>query len=258
MKKSLLVSFAMSSLMMSPLTSLAANDISTKIVGGVPAQVGEFPSIASLQGSSGGHFCGGSLIKRNWVLTAAHCVQGSGPKKIYIGAHNQKNLKDAELFQVEKIVAHPQYNSQNTDYDFALIRLAGNSSFAPVKINTTEIDIAAESVMATTAGWGVTKENSWSLPAILQKVDVPLVTAQECSKGYPGAITDRMICAGYPQGGKDACQGDSGGPLYVKTAEGETVLAGVVSWGEGCARANRYGVYSKVNNVADWIENESK
>ena len=83
---------------------------------------------------------------------------------------------------------------------------------------------------------------------------MPLVTQQECNRAYRGSITDRMICAGFKTGGKDACGGDSGGPLLSVDEEGIFSVIGVVSWGEGCARPNKYGVYARVSAVADWIE----
>lgn len=227
-----------------------------KIVGGEDAKAGEFPWIVSLQSSS--HFCGGSLIAPNWVLTAAHCVSGGSVSKIVVGLYNQKQTSGSEVFRSARIVSHPQYNRSTSDYDFALIKLDGNSTFKPVAINDVEISIPtaadATPIVSTTAGWGYTKESGWKISDILQKVDVPLVSQEECNKSYSGEITDRMICAGLKQGGKDSCQGDSGGPLLVQdNAKGEVVLAGVVSWGEGCARPNKYGVYSKVNSVSDWI-----
>jgi trypsin len=92
------------------------------------------------------------------------------------------------------------------------------------------------------------------LPAKLQKVDVPLVTTDECNKSYKNQIGDTMLCAGYPNGGKDSCQGDSGGPLVANdVATNQRYLIGVVSWGQGCARAKYYGVYSKVSAAFDWI-----
>ena len=95
---------------------------------------------------------------------------------------------------------------------------------------------------------------------MLQKVNVPLVSKAACNDkaAYGGDITDTMLCAGYKSGGKDSCQGDSGGPLVVTDANGETVLAGVVSWGEGCARANKYGIYSKVSSAISWIADKMK
>lgn len=244
----------------SSLSFAKGNDFHATIVGGSEAVVGEFPFIVSLQNSSG-HFCGASLIKKNWVLTAAHCVEGSSPKKVAIGLHDQKNVAKAEVIKPKKVIKHPQYDADSSDFDFALIELERDALTEPVTLNEMEIEVPSESqeqIMATVAGWGAMKENSYSTPAKLQKVSVPLVTHDVCNRNYKNAITDRMICAGYPRGGKDSCQGDSGGPLVVRTSLGQTLLIGVVSWGEGCARANSPGVYAKVNAAYSWIEQTAR
>lgn len=239
----------------------SSGDFQAKIVGGVEATAGEFPFIVSLHGSYGGHFCGASLIKKNWVLTAAHCAEGSSIKKVIIGLHDQKKTSGSETIVPKRVIVHPQYNDQNADFDFALIELEKDSSFQPIELNKTEIAIptdASSQLIATVAGWGATKENSYSLPSRLQKVDVPLIDHASCNQSYKNVVTDRMICAGYAQGGKDSCQGDSGGPLVMKDSSGQNVLIGVVSWGQGCARPNLPGVYAKVNDAITWIEQTAR
>ncbi len=232
-----------------PLPRLAGQE---KIVGGVEAIKGEFPFIVSLRGDYGGHFCGGSLIKKDWVLTAAHCIPG-GIKKVVIGLHDQSQGTDAETLEVDSVIGHPDYNKQPQDYDFALLHLKGESKFPPAVLNRKALPGKVDLV---TAGWGYTVENG-DVENVLRKVTVPLVSAKVCSKAYPGKITDRMLCAGLDNGGKDSCQGDSGGPLLAGTGAAR-VLAGVVSWGEGCARPKKYGVYSKVSSVIDWIDSTAK
>lgn len=229
-----------------------------KIVGGEEAREGEYPFMVSLQSSS--HFCGGTLIQKNWIMTAAHCVKGGTVKKILVGLYSQKNPTGAESFKPAKIIAHPKYNSSTMDYDYALIQLDHDSSMPPVLLNDQEISLDAETITSTTTGWGLTSESGSAIADKLRKVDVPLVSESACnsSASYNGDITDRMLCAGLPTGGKDSCQGDSGGPLLVKDQSGNIYLAGIVSWGEGCARPKKYGVYSKVNAVIDWINNETK
>ncbi|MDD2805544.1 MAG: serine protease [Elusimicrobiales bacterium] len=223
-----------------------------KIVGGVQATKGEFPFLVSLRSSYGSHFCGGSLIKKNWVLTAAHCVEGGYLKGVTIGLHNQSDTAGVEKFTVLEIVKNPGWNTNTMDNDYALVKLSGDSKFAPIALNTQEISSKVDFV---TAGWGTTSEGG-GVSKILMKVTVPFVDKATCSAAYDG-ITDSMLCAGYPEGGKDSCQGDSGGPLIVGTGS-SMKLAGVVSWGEGCARPNKYGVYSKVNLALDWINKTAK
>jgi trypsin len=173
--------------------------------------------------------------------------------------HKQGDFTGTESFTAKRIIVHPQYG-QNMDHEFdaALIELNGNSKFTPIALNDERLDIAeeeSEAMMSTTAGWGTLKEGGGVSP-LLMKVDVPLVSYKRCDKAYPGSINDTMVCAGYDAGGKDSCQGDSGGPLYVKNKHDELVLAGLVSWGAGCARPMKYGVYAEVSSVVGWVNKQ--
>lgn len=256
--KTTLIAFTM----ISSLAASAGTSLGHKIVGGLPADKGELPFQVSLQSPSGSHFCGGSLIKKDWVLTAAHCVQGSSAMKIVTGLYDQKDKEGTETFTAKKIIPHPQFSRDTLDYDYALIQLSGDSKFRTIDLNKIEIDIPTgnDKYLVWTSGWGTTSEGSYTLPNILQKVEVPLVSKNDCNAPdvYNGSITDRMICAGLAAGGKDSCQGDSGGPLFTRQASGDFTLVGVVSWGEGCARPDKYGVYTKVNVMVDWIQQQTQ
>lgn len=235
--------------------AIAASIHSPKIVGGIEAEKGEFPFMVSIQmGTS--HFCGGSLIAPKWVLTAAHCIYTSALPtrgRIVIGAHKLTDT-GTEIHKIKQAIKHPKYKERNQfDYDYALIELETESAYQPVMLNGKELEIDPENQIATTAGWGTTREQG-SVSNTLMKVDVPVVEQSKCEAAYPGDILDTMLCAGLDEGGKDSCQGDSGGPLLIQTELGDMVQVGVVSWGYGCARPDKYGVYSRVTQGIDWID----
>ncbi len=230
-----------------------------RIVGGTAATAGEMPFMVSMQ-RSGRHFCGGSLIDKSWVLTAAHCVKGASASsiKVKVGLLKMVDTAGVETFSLDKIVSHPENSSSNNDYDFALLKLSGESKYTPVSLNSDYrwlSDQEQEGPMATTAGWGTTSEGG-SLSPVLLKVEVPMVSTKRCEEAYPGQILKSMLCAGFEKGGKDSCQGDSGGPLLSRSFSGELALTGVVSWGEGCARPKKFGVYADVISALSWIENQ--
>jgi trypsin len=234
------------------------NPISGKIVGGVEAEKGEFPFMVSLQRTYGSRpFCGGSLIASNWVLTAAHCSGSSMVQntRVKIGHHTVKDTVGVESHAIKRVIIHPQYNGGTIDYDYALLELATPSEYTPVKLQQVEVEIPSDgegAPVSTVIGFGATSEGGPQSDVML-KVDKPLVSFDQCNEAYEGEITEQMICAGFPEGGKDSCQGDSGGPLILRDAANEPVLTGVVSWGHGCARPEKYGVYSKVSAAVQWI-----
>ncbi|XP_067004189.2 trypsin-1 [Anabrus simplex] len=224
-----------------------------RIVGGQTTSISNYPYQLSLQ-SSGSHICGASIISTTWAITAAHCVAGSSASRLSLRAGSSNRGSGGSVHQAAQVIAHPNYNSNTVDYDFALIRVSSAFSLSS-NVRTIPLPSQGESVSTGTSavvtGWGTTRENG-AAASVLQVVAVPVVANSQCNSAYGGGITDRMLCAGYTSGGKDACQGDSGGPL---AANGK--LIGVVSWGYGCARPNYPGVYARVASVRNWISSNS-
>lgn len=234
-----------------------------KIIGGVITPDGERPWMASLQWD-GQHFCGGSVVARRWILTAAHCVeditdQDVASVQVQVNVSDLSNSNEGERHTVSKVYNHPGY-AQGDSTDIALLYLASEISSSVPAITLADTNMMAEGAppgsTATVSGWGNTSINGENFPDLMHKVDVPLVSNAVCNapQAYGGQIQDTEICAGFAQGGKDSCQGDSGGPLTV-FYNGQENQVGVVSWGDGCALADKYGVYARVAALKSWVDN---
>ncbi|MFB1067874.1 trypsin-like serine protease [Vibrio diabolicus] len=240
------------------------NDVSTRIIGGEPANTSDWKFIASLvrkgQPTSIGHFCGGSFLGGKYVLTAAHCVEGLNADDIDIvlGLYDQNNESQSQRIAVNNIYSHNEYNSNTTNNDIALIELERNIDSATIDLATPELlDSVRVGDKLHVAGWGNTSTTDRIYPTVLQQVDLEYVDRATCQNlpGNYSNVSDDGICAGYYWGGKDSCQGDSGGPLIVDD-NGINKLLGVVSWGDGCAQPNAYGVYANVAHFQHngWID----
>jgi secreted trypsin-like serine protease len=220
----------------------SASDVSTRVVGGKPAKQGEFPWIARL--SMG---CGGSLIAKDVVLTAAHCVDGTGPTTDITATMGQVDLESPKAIQVKSTYVFVPEGGFDTGDDWALIKLARKVDLPLLAITTTP---ALNKGQFTVMGWGAATEGG-PQERYLLKAKVPFVDDKTCGKAYAdpewGFVADKMLCAGKKQGGVDTCQGDSGGPMVRKNADGRWRQVGIVSWGQGCARPNFPGVYTEVS-----------
>ena len=236
----------------------------TRIVGGIEAETGEWPWQVALDITTpkGHSLCGGSVIAPRWVLTAAHCVVGNGGPlpahkvKVLVGNHN-RHAEDGRWIEVRAIHAHEDYErDRELENDIALLELADEAAVEAIKLPDAAraARISAPGAMATVTGWGV--QDARRLSSHLLEVEVPLVGERTCLDAYGGApdmaIDHRTLCAGLAQGGRDSCQGDSGGPLMVRDGD-EWVQVGVVSWGQGCARVGKYGVYTNTGAFAQWV-----
>lgn len=235
-----------------------------RIIGGEEAKQGEYNYMTSMQ-FNGRHSCGASFIGGKWVLTAAHCVDGqSGPGnglEVLIGASDFTNTSDGRRVAVKYVYVHSEYNTPvDTNNDMALLELVETIDLPAIKvISKSEADNLTEGTMLTVTGWGDVLTDGEEYPDKLMQVNVPLVSNETCNlpASYNGEITDAMICAGHKEGGKDSCQGDSGGPLVIKR-EGEYFQVGVVSFGEGCAQPDKYGVYAAAFNYHEWLDSHIK
>jgi secreted trypsin-like serine protease len=236
-----------------------------RIIGGEPADFGEYPFMVALlfEPSAGSDFdkqyCGGSLISSRWVLTAAHCVDFlESPDEVAV-AVSRTNLDSAEgeRVDVRAFYVHPDYDPNVISPDVALLRLARPvTGIEPIELADASDDtFEAAGTMLTVIGWGNTSTTGQaSFPDALREVVVPVVDDTTCDTAYHGFVTvETQLCAG--QKGIDSCGGDSGGPLFATTSSGDDVQVGIVSYGIGCAKQRYPGVYTEVNSptVRDFI-----
>ncbi|XP_033336757.2 venom serine protease Bi-VSP isoform X1 [Megalopta genalis] len=247
-----------------------SNTSHTRVVGGIPAQLGAWPWIAALGFRNSRNpaqplwRCGGSLISSRHVLTAAHCAIRSELYMVRIGDLNLVRVDDGAQpvdVEIERKIIHPGYSTSGFVNDIAVLRLAAE---VPFSRHVYPICLPVEEPLRSSnfhrkypfiAGWGAVSTKGPSSEDLLE-VQLPIVNNEDCQQAYSkftnAVIDDRVLCAGYIQGGKDACQGDSGGPLMLPKVF-TFYQIGVVSYGYKCAEAGYPGVYAKVTEFLDFI-----
>ena len=218
-----------------------------QIVGGIRASTAEHEHVVYLANRNGFQFCGGTLVARNKVVTAAHCTTGKEPADMRVVAgRDDKESTDGTVAKVTKIWRHPDFRGVQSGADVAVLTLGSRLSYRPAELPRDEAFYEA-GTLSTILGWGRTREGG-DTSRYLLAATVPVVSDADCTRSYQRFSADSMVCAGYPDGGVDACQGDSGGPMMVGTT-----LVGIASWGDGCARPNKPGVYTRVSRYLDLI-----
>ncbi|MFT7798294.1 trypsin-like [Arapaima gigas] len=226
-----------------------------RIVGGHVPTPHSIRYIVSIQSPSGQHFCGGSLVHRYWVLTAAHCNIGSEQMTIIAGDHTLNVYEGTEQYsKPQRLIPHPLYDKSTNNADIMLIQLkipvVLNKYVSIVPLPRQGVGLS-EGRVCWVSGWGYSSTSGGQFPSTLHTVKLPIISTLRCNntESFNGNITKNMICAGYSTGGKDACKGDSGGPLVC-----QGTVYGVVSWGNFCAKAKFPGVYTAVPLFRRWID----
>ncbi|XP_044290740.1 trypsin-like isoform X2 [Varanus komodoensis] len=244
-------------LLLSVATVAAQED--SRIVGGFTCQKDFQPWQAAIYDMNR-FYCSGSLLTRNWVVTAAHCKM-AGATYVRLGEFNMMRAENTEQQKrAVQLVVHPDYDPVSKDNDIMLIKL---SSFVDITDSVQPIKLASQCVLPGTrclvTGWGtttsskpqnITAASTATIPEELQCAYIDVISQAECERTYPDAITKNMLCAGVKAGGVDSCQGDSGGPLICNEE-----LQGIVSWGpEVCGQPGKPGIYTRVCNYVGWIQ----
>ncbi len=238
-----------------PSSARAGDDDGTEVVGGVVADPGEYPTTVALVSAFSGNnlnaqFCGGALIARNRVLTAAHCVADTGPGAVQVLVGTNDLATGGYRRSVARIHVHPRFNPDTYDNDLAVLDLANpvtpSATVDIVRVPRQSQTVAPVGTATTVTGWGRTSQGGTG-SRFLREATFPVQPNRACSFSTYNAVT--MLCAGVVAGGVDSCQGDSGGPLYSDRL-GPRYQVGIVSWGIGCARPNRPGVYTRLSTYS--------
>lgn len=248
-----------------------------RIVGGDVASFAQWPWQISLMRYKEGKFktfgtwehkCGGVLISDKWVATAAHCVLGvnvTGRLQVRLGELNMKSNGEPLDHQDRAILdykIHPKFDNFTKENDIALLKidetgLQFQPNIIPICLPKSKNNLVGSKAWVT--GWGKIQKTRKLMSDELRQVEVPVLSNSICERffresGIAQYIPKIFLCAGYMDGGHDTCEGDSGGPLVVHGEDGRWMLAGLTSWGIGCGESNSPGVYTRVSEFGEWIQ----
>ncbi|MFD5630811.1 S1 family peptidase [Streptomyces sp. NPDC127072] len=220
------------------------------IVGGTTTTTTAYPFVMQITDASQNQFCGGTLVSATKVVTAAHCMVGETTSSVrVVGGRTYLNGTNGTVSRVSKIWINPGYTDATNGDDVAVLTLSTAMSYTPASyVTSSQTGVYATGATARVLGWGTTSANGSSSNQ-LRTATVPIVSNTSCASSYGSDfIAGDMVCAGYSSGGVDTCQGDSGGPLLIGG-----VLAGITSWGEGCAEAGYPGVYTRLTTFSSLV-----
>ena len=229
------------------------SEISSRIVGGNKATEGEYPYFVDWLG------CGASLIAPDIVLSAAHCNVNDAADEVIVGGYKYGKATNGGVKRgIAKKKEHPDYDSDTDAWDIMLLKLDSPVfEHEPIMLNFDD-NVPSTGQGLTVIGMGVLNENEKETDTLME-VDVAYISNNKCNKSgyYDGQVfEENMFCAGVDGGGKDSCWGDSGGPIVIKNGNTHTQV-GVVSWGDGCARPKKPGVYARVSGAEAWIKDKA-
>ncbi|XP_004858573.1 coagulation factor X isoform X1 [Heterocephalus glaber] len=234
------------------------NDLG-RIVGGRNCKEGECPWQALLVNEDSIGFCGGTILSEYHILTAAHCLHQARRFTVRVGERDTEQEEGNEMtHEVEVVIKHNKFNTHTYDCDIAVLKLKTPITFrrnvAPACLPQKDWAEATLMTQKTgiVSGFGRTHEMGRQSNT-LKLLEVPYVDRNTCKLSTGFSITQNMFCAGYDAKLEDTCQGDSGGP-HVTLFRDTYYVTGIVSWGEGCARKGKFGIYTKVTNFIKWIE----
>ncbi|MDT0483020.1 MULTISPECIES: S1 family peptidase [Streptomyces] len=220
------------------------------IVGGTTTTTTSYPFMMQITDASQNQFCGGTLVSATKVVTAAHCMVGETTSSVrVVGGRTYLNGTNGTVSRVSKIWINPDYTDATNGDDVAVLTLSTSMPYTTASyVSSSQTSVYAAGTTARIVGWGTTSE-SGSSSNQLRTATVPIVSNSSCASSYGSDfVASDMVCAGYTSGGVDTCQGDSGGPLLIGG-----VLAGITSWGEGCAEAGYPGIYTRLTTFSSLV-----
>ncbi|NXC72345.1 CTRL protease, partial [Anhinga anhinga] len=226
-----------------------------RIINGQSTVPGSWPWQVSLQTRSGSHFCGGSLINENWIITAAHCEFNPYSHVVVLGEYDLGSSRESvQVKTVVRAITNPSWDPYNLNNDITLLKLSSPAQLGP-RVSPVCLPPAnpalPTNLQCVTTGWGRTSTNSQALAARLQQVTLPLISPRRCMQYWGNRITSSMLCAGGA--GASSCQGDSGGPLVYQNGNAWTLI-GIVSWGNANCNVRTPAIYTRVSQFRNWID----